>query len=235
MSVIRVNKSKDFTVMSNCHFKEKEMSLKAKGLLSQMLSLPDTWDYSIAGLAAINKESIGVIRSTLDELKEFGYLVVTKKMPNETKSGRIEYVYDVFEKPIKQGTAKQGIEKQYLEEQYVEKHMQLNTNKSNTKILNTKNNIYNQFEILWDLYPRKQGKKQAYSAFERAIKQGTPFEDIKQGIEKYIRYINTNRVEPQFIKQGSTFFKNECWYDEFGGKTVVSESSFDIDDLDVIR
>ena len=89
MAIIRVNKNKNYTIMSNYHLKEKNMSLKAKGLLSQMLSLPDNWDYTIAGLSAINKEKEGVIKTTLDELKHFKYLIVTKKMPNETSTGRI--------------------------------------------------------------------------------------------------------------------------------------------------
>ena len=145
MAFFRINKTQDYTVMSNTHFKERNMSLKAKGLLSQMLSLPDSWDFSVAGLAAINKESVGVIRSTLDELKKFGYLVVTKKMPNETESGRIEYVYDIYEQPHNQGALnqceakqhqeKQGIEKQYLELQYLENDIQLIINKRNTKKL----------------------------------------------------------------------------------------------------
>ena len=96
MAIVRVNKSKDYITMSNHHFKEKGMSLKAKGLLSEMLSLPDDWNYSIAGLVAINKENETSIRATLDELKIFGYLKITKLMPNETKTGRIEYIYDIY-------------------------------------------------------------------------------------------------------------------------------------------
>ena len=83
MSVIRVNKTKDYVVMSNHHFKERKMSLKAKGLLSEMLSLPDDWDYSISGLVSINKENETSIKSALNELKEFGYLKVNKLLPNE--------------------------------------------------------------------------------------------------------------------------------------------------------
>lgn len=71
MAVIRVEKTKNYTVMSNYHFKEKEMSLKAKGLLSLMLSLPDNWDYTIAGLVTICKENESAIKSALDELKIF--------------------------------------------------------------------------------------------------------------------------------------------------------------------
>ena len=74
MPVIRINKTQNYTVMSNYHLKEKDMSLKAKGLLSLMLSLPDSWDYSISGLVPICKENETEIKSILKELEEFGYL-----------------------------------------------------------------------------------------------------------------------------------------------------------------
>ena len=142
MSVIRVNKTKDFTVMSNHHLKNKNLSLKAKGLLSVMLSLPEEWDYSVAGLSAISLENDSAIKSALKELRLEGYLVITKKMPNDTDSGRIEYVYDVYEEPI-QAREKQGIENLPveilpIEVQQVENQPQLNTNILNTKEENTK-------------------------------------------------------------------------------------------------
>lgn len=99
MAVIRVNKTADYTIMGNSHLREKEMSLKAKGLMSLMLSLPNDWDYSVAGLVSICKESDSSIKSALDELKKHGYLVITKKMPNQTDSGKIEYEYNIFEYP----------------------------------------------------------------------------------------------------------------------------------------
>jgi hypothetical protein len=141
MPVMRVHKTKDYTVMSNTHFREREMSLKAKGLLSLMLSLPDTWDYSIAGLVAICKESETAINSTLKELKRFGYLQVTKLLPNQTESGRIEYVYEIDETPAEKQNLpieKQGVENQGVVFQEVENVGQLNTNQSSTKKENTK-------------------------------------------------------------------------------------------------
>lgn len=74
MSVFRINKNSNYTVMSNNHFKEKNMSLKAMGLLSLMLSLPQDWDYSIAGLSKICNDGKDSIRSALKELEDFGYL-----------------------------------------------------------------------------------------------------------------------------------------------------------------
>ena len=70
MAVFKVEKTKNFTIMSNHHLQNKNLSLKAKGLLSYMLSLPDDWDYSLAGLVANSKESKTSIRNTLNELKE---------------------------------------------------------------------------------------------------------------------------------------------------------------------
>lgn len=136
MATYRVHTNKNYTVMSNVHLRDKTMSLKAKGLLSVMLSLPDTWDYTINGLVAICKENNTAVESALKELKALGYLVVTKRMPNETESGRIEYEYDIYETPqvlCKQHFVNQGIEKQGVENQGVENSRQLSTYKSSTK------------------------------------------------------------------------------------------------------
>lgn len=147
MAYFRVNKSKNYTVMSNHHLRDKNLSLRAIGLLSKMLSLPDNWDYSIKGLVAICKDKEPTVRGALSELKEQGYVVVTKLMPGTTSSGRIEYVYDIYESPRnqtgeKQGGGKQGLEKQGVEFQGLEflateNQPQLNTNRLNTKELNT--------------------------------------------------------------------------------------------------
>ena len=147
MAYFRVNKSKNYTVMSNHHLRDKNLSLRAIGLLSKMLSLPDNWDYSIKGLVAICKDKEPTVRGALSELKEQGYVVVTKLMPGTTSSGRIEYVYDIYESPRnqtgeKQGGGKQGLEKQGVEFQGLEfldlvKRAQLNTKEVSTKELNT--------------------------------------------------------------------------------------------------
>lgn len=136
MSVIRVNKTKNYTVMSNFHLKDKNLSLKAKGLLSVMLSLPDDWDYSIAGLVTLCKENKTAVKNALNELKDAGYLKISKLMPSkENGRSRIVYVYDIFESP--QETKKQGTENLYLENLHLENQPQLNTNKLNTEKLNT--------------------------------------------------------------------------------------------------
>ena len=74
MAVFRVERNKGYTVMSNHHLRNKELSLKAKGLLSQMLSLPEDWDYTLKGLSLINREKIDAIREAIRELERAGYI-----------------------------------------------------------------------------------------------------------------------------------------------------------------
>ena len=83
MAVFKVNKNNNYTVISNTHLKERKMTLKAKGLLTLMLSLPPDWDYSIEGLISICVEGERAINSTLNELKEFGYLRIEKLLKKE--------------------------------------------------------------------------------------------------------------------------------------------------------
>ena len=97
MSVFRISKNKNFTVMSNYHFKEKNMSLKAKGLLSLMLSLPDTWDYSVSGLVKLSKDGKDSVMTALAELEKFGYL--TREQMTNAKGQFSGVQYNIFEEP----------------------------------------------------------------------------------------------------------------------------------------
>lgn len=131
MSVFRINKTANYTVMSNHHFKEKKMSLKAKGLLSLMLSLPDDWDYSIAGLATLSKDGKDSIMSALAELEKFGYLT-RRRLTNE--KGQFAGVeYNIYETPQpKEPVADNpNSANENSENSNSEKPAQLNTNLTN--------------------------------------------------------------------------------------------------------
>lgn len=127
MAVFKIEKNKNYTVMSNYHLRDKRMSLKAKGLLSFMLSLPLDWDYSLDGLEKICKEGKDSIRSALNELKLYGYLVI-KKIQNE--KGIFEYEYMIYEYPYSENPD--------MDYPYLENPTQINTNIQNTKKQNDK-------------------------------------------------------------------------------------------------
>ena len=97
MAVFRVEKNKGYTVMSNHHLRNRELSLKAKGLLSQMLSLPEDWDYTLAGLSLINREKIDAIREAVRELEKAGYIVRSRERDEKGRLRGAEYV--IYEQP----------------------------------------------------------------------------------------------------------------------------------------
>lgn len=96
MSVFKIEKNDNYTVMSNYHLRDRNLSYKAKGLLSFMLSLPADWDYSMSGLEAISKESIKAIRNILQELEDNKYLVRTRM---QDELGKFYYDYSIYEMP----------------------------------------------------------------------------------------------------------------------------------------
>ena len=97
MAVFRVERNTGYTVMSNHHLRNKELSLKAKGLLSQMLSLPEDWDYTLAGLSYINRESIDAIRTAVWELEKAGY--ITRRQGRDEKGKMTAIEYTIYEQP----------------------------------------------------------------------------------------------------------------------------------------
>ncbi|MDD6609207.1 MAG: DUF6017 domain-containing protein [Subdoligranulum variabile] len=97
MAVFRVERTSDYTVMSNYHLRDKRLSLKAKGLLSQMLSLPEDWDYTLAGLCYINRESKDAIRTAIRELEQAGYI---RRRQTTDRGGKFAgNEYTIYERP----------------------------------------------------------------------------------------------------------------------------------------
>lgn len=160
MGKVRVHKTSNFTVMSNYHFKEKKMSLKAKGLLSLMLSLPDDWNYSIPGLVTLSKDGKDGVMTALAELEEFGYL--TRERITNSKGQYAGIEYNIFEEPQKDFpiSEKPISDKQNSEKPTSEKPLQLNTNSINHlynklfMLLNTKDEqllkLYQEYILVRD-------------------------------------------------------------------------------------
>ena len=97
MAVFRVERNRGYTVMSNHHLRNRGLTLKAKGLLSQMLSLPDNWDYTLAGLSRINREKIDAIREAVRELEKAGYIVRSRERDEKGRLRGADYI--IYEQP----------------------------------------------------------------------------------------------------------------------------------------
>lgn len=182
MSVIRVNNTKGFTVMSNYHFQDKEISLKAKGLLGLMLSLPSNWDYSVNGLVAIVKENKAAVQTALKELEEHKYL---KRTRVQDETGRFDYIYDIYEKPYDKlpWTENQCTDIQCTEVQCTENQPQINTNKQSTNKQNTK-------ELNTNEYKEKNIKKESVNS---VISSYTENKDLQDALHGFVEMRNKAR------------------------------------------
>lgn len=182
MSVIRVNNTKGFTVMSNYHFQDKEISLKAKGLLGLMLSLPSNWDYSVNGLVAIVKENKAAVQTALKELEEHKYL---KRTRVQDETGRFDYVYDIYEKPYDKlpCTENRCTDIQCTENRCTENQPQINTNKQSTNKQNTK-------ELNTNEYKEKNSKKETVNS---VIAEYTENKDLQDALHGFVEMRNKAR------------------------------------------
>ena len=226
MGVIRIEKNKNFTVMSNYHLRDKTLSLRARGLLSTMLSLPEEWDYSVNGLAAICLEGVKAVRSGLMELEEKRYL---KRERIHTAEGKFDYQYTVYEMPQPCDREPHTL-KGHTVEGHTLNGTQINKEKSSTDKVSTEeeikkkenatacqsDDIKTEFENLWSLYPKKQGKERAANAYKKARK-GCPelFAIVEKGIKSYVDYIAATQTDMQYVKQGGTWFYQHCWEDDY--------------------
>ncbi len=202
MAVFRKVKKTDFTVIDNNIFKNKKLSLKGKGMVCTMLSLPDNWNFSEEGLAELSKDSRVSVRSTLKELMELGYLV--RKRNRDDKGKLRDTTYVIYEEPMYQ---KPTLDKPTLEKPMLE-------NKHN-KILNNKE--LNNKELKKEIYKEKYGTygrvKLTIDEYMRLVNEfGEDF--IKQQIEYLDEYIESNNNKNKYTNFNLVLRKSirENWF-----------------------
>lgn len=211
MSVYRRHKRTDFSVIDNHVFKDKDLTLKAKGLLATILSLPDDWKYSIEGLSSLCSDGTTSVTSALNELISRGYIIRTRSVDDSGKFNG--YIYDIYEKPYS--------ENPITDDTFTENPTVSNTNISNTKVLNTKeldispiSPRENLFEMFWAAYPqcfRKANKKGCKAKFIKIKDLENIFPDIISSLEMQKRSKQWNEQDGQFIPAPLTWINQERW------------------------
>lgn len=197
MAVYRVEKNKDFTVMSNHHLRNKNLSLKARGLLGTMLSNKDDWVYSLSHLADQCKEGISSVRSGLVELEEAGYVVRKQRREKNGKFVDVEYI--IYENPILENPIS---ENRISDKSMSEDETVINTIERNTKRTNTKDNKYQSNLITEDseldyddLFPVEDDEKDemdinSYDFWLKRIHQQIEYESLEVSYADDIKMIN---------------------------------------------
>ena len=192
MAVFRIERTRDYTVMSNHHLRNANLSLKAKGLLSMMLSLPEDWNYTTRGLAKICKEGVDAIGAALRELEAAGYIVRHKLRDRQGRISDTEYV--IYEQPQlrKPDTDSPDTENPYMDKPDTEKPAELNIEKSNTQ----KQNIYGSStdsipfrDCAADCLPERKGRDAMslteIESYRELIQENIGYEYLCQQYETY--------------------------------------------------
>ena len=201
-----MHRNGNYTMMANFHFKDANLSFKAKGILSLMFSLPDDWDFSAKGLTALGSDGYSSVNAGLQELEKYGYLV---RSPIKANGKIIDWQYDFYESP-QVGFPQMEIPQ--MENLEMENRNQLNTylinNLSNkrTKELNT-----GDFEKFWNAYPKKKSKADAEKAFKKVK---VPVEVLLNAIEKQKKSADWIKNNGQYIPYPSTWLNGKRWEDE---------------------
>ncbi|XJS09874.1 hypothetical protein ACF3NG_06925 [Aerococcaceae bacterium WGS1372] len=224
---MRVEKTKNYSVISNEFIRRKDLSWKAKGILTYILTLPDDWVINIKEVMTHATEGEKAFRSGWKELKDAGY--VNRYPVRDKKSNKITHWETVIREsvdtkgiePLTQNVHVQNVHVQNVQVQKVDVQNDKLLSTNNTKDLtipstnNTNIDLENDFEKLWQLYPNKKGKAKALTAYKKAIKDGVTNKQIQDGIVAYKKEIELKRTAPEFIAYGSTWFNNKRWEDDY--------------------
>jgi hypothetical protein len=184
-----------------------------------MLSLPDTWDYSLAGLVTLSSDGMAATRAAIKELEEHGYLI---RRPIRTDGKISDWEYLIFEKPEQvadfQQVENQQVENLQMEKQLVENQTQLNTkesstNKSNTKGLSTKEDIY-PFDDFWTAYPKKKAKEAAKKAWVKLKPDEALGKTIIQAVLESAKTQDWKKENGKYIPYPATYLNGKRWEDE---------------------
>lgn len=177
MSVFRIEKNKNYTVISNYHLRDKNLSLKAKGLLSQMLSLPENWDYTLRGLAAINKESVDAIRTAVLELEQAGY--ISRRQTRDSRGRMSASEYTIYETPRESSSESdkpvppKPIRQKSTSENPTEINKEISSkDKQNKELLNTQSN------------PIRENLIDGIDAYKTLIKQNIDYNILCENYSK---------------------------------------------------
>jgi hypothetical protein len=217
MAIFRINKTKDYTTMSNYHLRDTNLSLKAKGMLSLMLSLPEDWDYSVRGLEQICKEAKNTINDVLKELEQNNYLVRKRIYTN----GKIsDWEYNIFERNDLH-RKNQDIENQDIENCDINKiYNNIYNNIYNTKELNTKEYKEIQkkddlFEFFWKTYPKKLDKGRVEKWFSKNKPSKELVDLMIKQVERFKQTEQWKKEDGKYIPYPATWLNSKCWEDEF--------------------
>lgn len=233
--IIRVEKSNNFSVINNEFLRRDDLSWKAKGIMAYLLTLPDDWKVYTDEIAKHSKDGRDGFLAGWRELKNNGYI---ERYPVKKAGKIVRWETVVRENPVTKGIPPftdlpqvgnpvtgfpsngNSHPTNYLSTNYLDiQNTNENNNTAEPANAEPVPDYAAEFNELWKLYPkgRKQGKDKAKATYirERKKKNGPTFELVKCKLLDYIKQIKIKQTQPQFIKQGGTWFNQHGWADEY--------------------
>lgn len=203
MSIFRVQKSQNYSVINNTMILDKRLSWKAKGILGYFLARPDDWQFYMTEIVNHSKDGKDSLRKGIEELEQCGYIKRTKKMDKGKFKG---YEYDVFEVP----QTENRVGKSAAESTTSENPTLLSTDilqiTKHTK-RNSESDVMKIAEMLYDIYPVKKGKALSNIAKKTIAKHG--YDQLKDCIELYKQDIRRKGTDERYVKGFGAFFGRE--------------------------
>lgn len=233
----RVVKENNYSVISNEFIRRKDLSWKAKGILTYILTLPDDWKINLNEIMTHSTDGERSFRSGWKELEVTGYI---KRYP--VRDGqRIKHWETIIRESV--DIEPSSLLCGFVDVQDVDVQ---NVDVQNVELLSTNNNqvlkeqstnkpssatLKDDFEKLWSLYPKKMGsKKRAFASYEKAIKSGTTNKEIQDGIVAYKKMIKRDGTEMQFVAYGDKWFTNERWTNDYGLSITKKEETISFEE-----
>lgn len=242
-TIKRVLKTKNFSTIDNRYLRRNDLSWKAKGILTYILTLPDNWVIYLSEIEKHAVDGTASFRSGWNELKKAGYVerypvrsadgtkidrwetIVRENVDIPMDSLHVDFLQvenlevenlEVENRKVLNTNITKDLYKQNTDSNmpFSEENVGSNENKSVSEKENKKV-IEENFEKLWKMYPNKKGKPKAFTEYQKAIKSGTTDKEIANGIENYNREIEAKRTQKQYIAHGSTWFSQKRWLDDY--------------------
>lgn len=207
-AVVRVHKTKDYTIMSNNHLLNKDLSLKAKGLMSLILALPDDWNYSIGGLTTMSNDGRDAVSSTLKTLQQFGYVAIEKVR----EQGQFKSIYHIFENPDENifTDTENPLRLNRCSSADSENPIQQNTNNQETNNKDTNNQLIENASVfgafdLFELYKKSCPNFPQPREFSEDRKKKTIARLKKKPAREYWEQVFKNANESKFCRENKFF------------------------------
>lgn len=233
MAKIYKVKKENYTVLSNTVIQDERLSWKARGIFAYLYAQHENWDFYESEVVKHSTDGRASMRAGLKELETYGYLKRTRKRDDRGQVGASDWL--ISDEPMYENQTQDkpkfdfpNYDNPTCDKPTLDNRTLTSTNKTNTNRTSTNNNniqpkadsesdLKNQFAEIWAIYPKRPrgNKKTSFTKYKKALKDGAKHDDIKSGLNSYVRHLQAQGTDNKYIKNAETWFNQAGWEDEY--------------------